>query len=54
MKKHMLKETNSMRRLMNLPLLNEQHEVEEEMVMGVDAPESAGELEKDEEGNSEN
>lgn len=49
MKKHMLKETNSMRRLMNLPLLNEQHEVEEEMVMGVDAPESAGELEKDEE-----
>lgn len=49
MKKHMLKETNSMRRLMNLPLLKEQHEVEEEMVMGVDAPESAGELEKDEE-----
>jgi len=49
MKKHMLKETNSMRRLMNLPLLKEQHEVEEQEVMGVDAPESAGELEKDEE-----
>jgi len=29
MKKHMLKETNSMRRLMNLPLLKEQHELEQ-------------------------
>jgi hypothetical protein len=47
MKKHMLKETNSMRRLMNLPLIKE--DFEETGVMGVDAPESAGELEKDEE-----
>lgn len=47
MKKHMLKETNSMRRLMNLPLLKE--DFEETGVMGVDAPESAGELDKDEE-----
>ena len=42
MKKHMLKETNDMRRLMNLPLIKEE-------VEGVDAPESAGALEKDEE-----
>ena len=47
MKKHMLKETNDMRRLMNLPLLKE--DFEETGVMGVDAPESAGELDKDEE-----
>ena len=47
MKKHMLKETNDMRRLMNLPLLKE--DFEETGVMGVDAPESAGALDKDEE-----
>jgi hypothetical protein len=47
MKKHMLKETNSMRRLMGLNLLKE--DFEETGVMGVDAPESKDELEKDEE-----
>ena len=47
MKKHMLKETNDMRRLMNLPLIKE--DFEETGVMGVDAPESAGALDKDEE-----
>jgi len=47
MKKHMLKETNDMRRLMGLDLLKE--DFEETGVMGVDAPESAGALDKDEE-----
>ena len=47
MKKHMLKETNDMRRLMGLKLLKE--DFEETGVMGVDAPESKDELEKDEE-----
>ena len=47
MKKHMLKETNDMRRLMKLPLIKE--DFEETGVMGVDAPESAGALDKDEE-----
>ena len=62
MKKHMLKETNDMRRLMGLDLLNEEMEsagkedkkesgdvVNEDDVVGVDAPESKDELEKDEE-----
>jgi len=61
MKKHMLKETNDMRRLMNLPLLKEEMEtagkedkeaagdtLKEDDVIGVDAPESKGELKKDE------
>ena len=47
MKKHMIKETNDMRRLMGLELLKE--DFEETGVMGVDAPESAGALDKDEE-----
>ena len=47
MKKHMLKETNDMRRLMGLELLKE--DFEETGVMGVDAPESAKSLKKDEE-----
>jgi len=47
MKKHMLKETNDMRRLMDLPLIKE--DFEETGVLGVDAPESAGALDKDEE-----
>lgn len=47
MKKQKLKETNSMRKLMGLELLKEDSEVAP--VMGVDAPESAGELDKDEE-----
>ena len=42
----MLKETNSMRRLMGIELLKE--DFEESGVMGVDAPESKDELEKDE------
>ncbi len=46
MKKHMLKETNDMRRLMGLDLLKE--DFEETGVMGVDAPESKDELEIDE------
>ena len=58
MKKHMLKETNDMRRLMGLSLLNEEvneetvvnedEKIEEADVIGVDAPESKDELKKDE------
>ena len=58
MKKQMLKETNDMRRLMGLDLLNEEvneetvvnedEKIEEADVIGVDAPESKDELKKDE------
>ena len=47
MKREIIKETNSMRRLMGLELLKE--DFEETGVMGVDAPESAKSLKKDEE-----